>query len=61
MSLAHNTSNSASLEQDRREFFSDVRELGRESALGKDSLPRLALRIVRAVTNGIVEIGRAHV
>ena len=54
MSLAHNTSNSASLEQDRREFFSDVRELGRESALGKDSLPRLALRIVRAVTNGIV-------
>ena len=52
--MTHNTSNSAALEQDRRDFFSDVRELGRESALGKDALPRLAVRVVRAVTAGTV-------
>lgn len=53
MSLAHSISNSAALEQDRKDFFSDVRELGRESALGKDALPRLAVRVVRAVANGV--------
>lgn len=51
-SLAHNTSNSAALEEQRKAFFSDVRELGRESAQGKDSLPRLALRVADAVTRG---------
>lgn len=54
MSLAHNTSNSVALEQDRRDFFSDVRELGRQSALGTDALPRLAVRVVRAVTAGVI-------
>lgn len=54
MTLAHNTSNSAALEQDRKAFFADVRDLGRDSALGKDALPRLALRVVQAVATGIV-------
>lgn len=52
--LIHAISNSAALEQDRKAFFSDVRELARTAAQGEDALPNLAVRIVEAVSQGVV-------
>lgn len=52
--MTNTLSNSATLIEGRKLFMSDVRELGRESALGKDSLPRLAMRVVEAATLGYI-------
>ena len=52
--MTNSLSNSAALDDGRKAYMSDVRELGRESALGKDSLPRLALRTVEAAANGYI-------
>lgn len=52
MSLAHNTSNSAALEDARKAAFAEVRELGRDSASGKDALPKLAIRVVELTYDG---------
>lgn len=52
--MTNNLSNSAALEDGRKNYLADVRELGRESALGKDSLPRLAMRTVEAAALGYI-------
>lgn len=52
--MTNTLSNSAALDDGRKMFMSDVRELGRESALGKDSLPRLAMRTVEAAALGYI-------
>lgn len=52
--MTSNLSNSAALEDGRKNYLADVRELGRESALGKDSLPRLAMRTVEAAALGYI-------
>lgn len=52
MSLAHNISNSAALEEARKSAFAEVRELGRDSASGKDALPKLAIRVVELTYDG---------
>lgn len=55
MNTTYNTlSNSAALDDGRKNYLADVRELGRESALGKDSLPRLAMRTVEAAALGYI-------
>jgi hypothetical protein len=55
MNTTYNTlSNSAALEDGRKNYLADVRELGRESALGKDSLPRLAMRTIEAAALGYI-------
>jgi len=40
------------------DFMSQVRELGRDEAMGKDSLPKLAVAFVRAVADGVLEMGK---
>jgi hypothetical protein len=52
--MTNTLSNSAALIEGRKMFLSDVRELGRDSALGKDSLPRLAMRTVEAAALGYI-------
>jgi hypothetical protein len=52
--MTNTLSNSAALIEGRKLFLSDVRELGRDSALGKDSLPRLAMRTVEAAALGYI-------
>ena len=52
--MTSNLSNSAALEDGRKNYLADVRELGRESALGKDSLPRLAMRTIEAAALGYI-------
>lgn len=51
MSLAHDTTNDTRLQ----DFMGTVRELGRDSAAGKDALPNLAVAFARAVYDGVVE------
>ena len=53
MSLVHTLSNSQSLEDMRKDAFAEAREMGRESAAGKDSLPKLAIRAVEWAYEGI--------
>jgi hypothetical protein len=52
--LAHNTSNSAALEMDRKATFAYARELGRDKAYGDDSLPKLGLRACEDAQKGIL-------
>jgi HPt (histidine-containing phosphotransfer) domain-containing protein len=52
--MSNSLSNSAALDDGRKSYMADVRELGRESALGKDSLPRLAMRTVEAAALGYI-------
>lgn len=52
--MTNTLSNSAALIEGRKLFMSDVRELGRESGISKDSLPRLAMRVVEAATLGYI-------
>lgn len=52
--MTNSLSNSAALDDGRKSYMADVRELGRESALGKDSLPRLAMRTVEAAALGYI-------
>jgi hypothetical protein len=49
-----NGSNSVALDDLRKAFLADVREFGRDSAAGKDSLPKLAVRVVKAAADGII-------
>jgi hypothetical protein len=48
--LAHDTAN----DQRRKEFDARVRQYGRETALGHDALPKLALDVVRAANEGVI-------
>lgn len=54
MSNVHTLSNSAALEDQRKAAFAEARELGRESARGKDSLPKLGIRAVELTFDGIL-------
>lgn len=49
--LAHNTTNDTR----HADFMSAVRELGRDAAAGKDSLPNLAIAYARAVYDGVID------
>ncbi len=51
-SLAHNTTNDTR----HADFMSTVRELGRDAAAGKDSLPNLAIAFARAVSDGVIDL-----
>jgi hypothetical protein len=53
-SLAHDTKNDTRFS----EFMSDVRELGRNAAQGKDSLPNLAMAFCRAVQEGVIDMAK---
>lgn len=44
--MTNTLSNSAALEDLRKEAISNVKELGREAAVGEDALPKLALKVV---------------
>lgn len=48
--LAHDTTNDTRL----KDFEKQVKELGRESAEGRDALPKLAISVVRAANDGII-------
>ncbi len=37
-----------------KDLMKEVREYGRDAALGKDSLPKLAVRVVRASNDGVI-------
>lgn len=50
--LTHNPSNDTRLD----DFMKEVREFGRDSAAGKDALPNLAHKFIRAVSDGVVEM-----
>jgi hypothetical protein len=52
--LAHNLSNSASLEADRKAAFAYARELGRDKAYGDDALPKLGIRACEDAQKGIL-------
>jgi HPt (histidine-containing phosphotransfer) domain-containing protein len=52
MSNVHTLSNSAALEDLRKDAFAEVREFGRDSASGKDALPKLAIRVVELAYDG---------
>lgn len=54
MSLTHDTTNDTRLS----DFMSVVRELGRDAASGKDSLPNLAVATVRAVADGVIDTSK---
>lgn len=51
-SLEHDTTNDTRL----TDFMTEVREFGRNSAQGKDSLPNLAHAFVRAVCDGVLDV-----
>jgi hypothetical protein len=38
--------------------MSEVRDWGRDEALGKDSLPKLAVAFVRAITDGVIDMAK---
>lgn len=51
--LSHdNTSNQP--EDLSKEFFADIRKFGRQSGEGASALPRLALRVIRAASDGVL-------
>jgi hypothetical protein len=50
-SLVHDTTNDNRLS----DFNAQVRELGRDAAAGKDSLPNLAMAFARAVVDGVID------
>lgn len=52
--LEHDAANDTRLQ----DFKSVVHELGREAAAGKDSLPNLAIAFVRAVSDGVIDMGK---
>lgn len=53
--LTHNpTQNDTRLD----DFMKEVREFGRDSASGKDALPNLAHKFIRAVADGVVEMAK---
>lgn len=52
--LTHSSTNDTRLET----FMSDVREYGRDSAVGKDALPKLAFRFIRAVADEVLDMGK---
>jgi len=49
--LKHNTTNDHRFD----DMMKDIRELGRESAMGKDALPKLAVRTVAAAAAGVID------
>ncbi|MGE0677786.1 hypothetical protein [Pseudolabrys sp.] len=54
VSLKHSTQNDTRL----RDFMSDVREFGRQSAQGRDALPMLAVAAVRAAHEGVISLDK---
>lgn len=52
--LAHDTTNDTRY----ADFMSTVRELGRDEATGKDSLPNLAIAFARAVSDGVIDLSK---
>ncbi len=53
-----NGSNSVARDELRRELMNEVREYGRNSAEGKDSLPMLATRVIKASADGIIDLSK---
>ena len=51
-SLAHKTTNDTRL----ADLMNDVRQLGRDTAEGRDAKPRLALRIVKAAADNVLDL-----
>lgn len=51
-SLSHSTSNDTRFD----EFMSNVRQFGRDAADGKDALPKLAIAVVRAAADGVIDL-----
>jgi hypothetical protein len=52
--LAHSTQNDTRLS----DFMKEVREAGRERAMGRDSLPNLAFKFIRAVADEVLDIAK---
>ncbi|WP_454627737.1 hypothetical protein [Bradyrhizobium cenepequi] len=52
--LEHNPTNDTRLS----DFMTQVRDLGRDEAMGKDALPKLAVAFVRAVVDGVVDMAK---
>jgi ribosomal protein S17 len=50
--LEHSATNDTRLE----DFMKEVREWGRDEAMGKDALPKLAVAFVRAVADGVIDM-----
>ena len=53
-SVVHSTQNDTRLD----EFMKEVREFGRDSASGKDALPSLAFKFIRAIADEVIEIAK---
>lgn len=52
--LTHNATNDTRLS----DFMKEVREEGRNSAMGKDALPALAYKFIRAVADEVIDIAK---
>lgn len=52
--LEHSSTNDTRLQ----DFMGVVRDLGRDEAMGKDALPKLAVAFVRAVVDGVIDMGK---
>lgn len=53
-SVAHGTQNDTRLS----DFMKEVREFGRERAMGRDSLPNLAFKFIRAVADEVIDLAK---
>jgi hypothetical protein len=53
-SLAHSPQN----DQRFDDFMSEVREFGRDEAAGNDALPKLAIKFVSAVADGVLDLSK---
>lgn len=54
--LAHNLSNSAALDADRKDAFAYARELGRDSGKGKNALENLGIFLCEQVQKGVLSV-----
>jgi hypothetical protein len=52
--LAHDTTNDTRY----AEFMGEIREFGRNAAMGRDSLPMVAHAFVRAIVDGVLDTSR---
>lgn len=52
--LAHSTTSNNPI----KEFLAEIRELGRDEALGKDALPKLALKVIDGIETNIINLDK---
>lgn len=52
--LAHSTTSNNPI----KDFLAEIRELGRDEALGKDALPKLALKVIDGIETNVINLDK---